>query len=99
MGTGVLVDHMDALKIQTGTNKPYYLSYQTWNQGQSGFYPAVTSWENDYAGSNGKPIQLVSIRALQRDGTSLTSGVIVMYRAFVGGRWLPWVAMLIRNGC
>ena len=92
MGTGVLVDHMDALKIQTSTNKPYYLSYQTWNQGQSGFYPAVTSWENDYAGSNGKPIQLVSIRALQRDGTSLTSGVIVMYRAFVGGRWLPWVS-------
>ena len=92
MGTGVLVDHMDALKIQTDTNKPYYLSYQTWNQGQSGFYPAVTSWENDYAGSNGKPIQLVSIRALRTDGTSLTSGVIVMYRAFVGGRWLPWVS-------
>ena len=92
MGTGVLVDHMDGLKIQTDTSKSYYLSYQTWNQGQSGFYPAVSSWENDYAGSNGKPIQLVSIRALQRDGTSLTSGVIVMYRAFVGGRWLPWVS-------
>ena len=92
MGTGVLVDHMDGLKIQTDTSKSYYLSYQTWNQGQSGFYPAVTSWENDYAGSNGKPIQLVSIRALRTDGTSLTSGVIVMYRAFVGGRWLPWVS-------
>ena len=92
MGTGVLVDHMDGLKIQTDTSKSYYLSYQTWNQGQSGFYPAVTSWENDYAGSNGKPIQLVSIKAFQRDGTKLTSGVIVMYRAFVGGRWLPWVS-------
>ncbi|MEI3552504.1 MAG: hypothetical protein V8Q17_08110 [Acutalibacteraceae bacterium] len=54
MGTGVLVDHMDGLKIQTDTSKPYYLSYQTWNQGQSGFYPAVTSWENDYAGSQWK---------------------------------------------
>ena len=92
MGTGVLVDHMDGLKIQTDTSKSYYLSYQTWNQGQSSFYPAVTSWENDYAGSNGKPIQLVSIKAFQRDGTKLTSGVIVMYRAFVGGRWLPWVS-------
>ena len=48
--------------------------------------------ENDYAGSAGKPIQLVSIRAFSKDGTKLTSGVIVMYRAFVGGRWLPWVS-------
>ena len=92
MGTGVLADHIDGLKITTNPSKPYYLSYQTWNQGQSGFYPAVSSLENDYAGSAGKPIQLVSIRAFSKDGTKLTSGVIVMYRAFVGGRWLPWVS-------
>ncbi|MBS5344294.1 MAG: C39 family peptidase [Clostridium sp.] len=92
MGTGVLADHIDGLKITTNPSKPYYLSYQTWNQGQSGFYPAVSSLENDYAGSVGKPIQLVSIKAFSKDGTKLTSGVIVMYRAFVGGRWLPWVS-------
>ena len=37
MGTGVLADHIDGLKITTNPSKPYYLSYQTWNQGQSGF--------------------------------------------------------------
>ena len=93
MGTGVPAGSgLDGLKITTNPSKPYYLSYETWNQGQSGFYPAVSSLENDYAGSAGKPIQLVSIRAFSKDGTKLTSGVIVMYRAFVGGRWLPWVS-------
>ena len=87
-----LVSHIDGIKIQTGTNKPYYLSYQTWNAGQAGFYPAVRSTENDYAGSAGKPIQQLSIKVYKNDGTKLTSGVIVMYRAYVNGVWLPWVS-------
>ena len=92
MGTGVLADHIDGLKIQTDSTHGFYLTYQTWNQGQGSFYPEVTSLQNDYAGSAGKPIQLLSIRAYKSDGTKLTSGVVIMYRALVNGRWLPWVS-------
>ena len=63
------------------------------------FYPAVSSLKNDYAGSVGKPIQLVSIRAFSKDGTKLTSGVIVMYRAFVGQMAAVGKVMLIHSGC
>ena len=88
----VTADHIDGLKIQTDSTHGFYLTYQTWNQGQGSFYPEVTSLQNDYAGSAGKPIQLLSIRAYKSDGTKLTSGVVIMYRALVNGRWLPWVS-------
>ncbi len=88
----VTADHIDGVKIQTDSTHGFYLTYQTWNQGQGGFYPEVTSLQNDYAGSAGKPIQLLSIRAYKSDGTKLTSGVVIMYRALVNGRWLPWVS-------
>ena len=84
--------HMDGIKIQTSTNKNYYLLYKTWNEGKDGYYPAVKSTENDYAGSPGKPIQRLSIQVFRNDGTKLTSGVVVMYRAYVDGKWLPWVS-------
>ena len=45
MGTGVLADHIDGLKITTNPSKPYYLSYQTWNQGQSGFIRPSAAWK------------------------------------------------------
>lgn len=87
-----VASHIDGIKIQTGANKSYYLLYKTWNSGQPSYYPAVKSTDNDYAGSAGKPVQRLNIQAYKNDGTKLTSGVIVMYRAYVNGEWLPWVS-------
>ena len=88
----VIPGRLDGLKIQTDASKPYYITYRTHNQGQGTYYPFVTSRENDYAGSAGKPIQLLSLYAYKNDGTKLVTGVVVMYRAYVEGRWLPWVS-------
>ena len=73
-------------------NNTMIMRYKTWNEGQSYYYPEVTSLENDYAGYPNKPIQGLSISAYSKDGTKLTAGVVVMYRAYVDGRWLPWVS-------
>lgn len=83
---------MDGLEIRTSTSKDYYLSYQTHNEGQSGYYPAVSSIGGDYAGSANKPIQRLNIKVFKKDGTKLTAGVVVMYRARIDGEWLPWVS-------
>lgn len=88
----VMASHIDGIKIQTNSNSDFYLRYKTWNEGQSYYYPEVTSLENDYAGYPNKPIQGLSISAYSKDGTKLTAGVVVMYRAYVDGRWLPWVS-------
>lgn len=88
----VLASTIDGIKIQTDTNKSYYLKYKTWNEGMSAYYPAVKSTENDYAGSPGRPIQLLNITAHANDGTNLVSNVIVMYRVHIENRWLPWVS-------
>ena len=82
---------MDGLEIRTNATD-YYLLYKTWNEGKAGYYPAVKSTEDDYAGSPGKPIQRMNIKVYKNDGTQLTSGVVVMYRAYVDGKWLPWVS-------
>lgn len=87
-----LSSRIDGIKIQTGSNKDYYLTYRTWNEGQSSYYPAVNSTENDYAGSPGKAIQRLSINVYRNNGTELTSGIIVMYRVYTDSRWLPWVS-------
>lgn len=87
-----LSSRIDGIKIQTGSNKDYYLTYRTWNEGQSSYYPAVNSTENDYAGSPGKAIQRLSINVYRNNGTKLTSGIIVMYRVYTDSRWLPWVS-------
>lgn len=87
-----LSSRIDGIKIQTGINKDYYLTYRTWNEGQSSYYPAVNSTENDYAGSPGKAIQRLSINVYRNNGTKLTSGIIVMYRVYTDSRWLPWVS-------
>lgn len=73
-------------------NNTMIMRYKTWNEGQSYYYPEVTSLENDYAGYPNKPIQGLSISAYSKDETKLTAGVVVMYRAYVDGRWLPWVS-------
>lgn len=83
---------MDGLKIQTDSSKPYYIKYRTWNAGQGNFYPTVTSIQNDYAGSAGKQIQKLGIQVYSTNGTKMTSGVVVMYRAYVDGAWMPWVS-------
>ena len=59
---------IDGLKIQT-SNSAYYLQYRTWNQGKTAFYPYVKSTVNDYAGMDGRPVQLLQIQALKSDGT------------------------------
>ena len=86
---GKVLTSVDGIKIQTSSN--YYLQYRTQNQGQSDFYPYVTSKENDYAGLSGQPVQLLDIRAYDSNGTKLSSGIVVMYRVFVE-KWLPWVS-------
>ncbi len=83
---------IDGIKIQTPASKSYYLAYKTQNEGQTSFYPIVTSTENDYAGASGKPIQKLCIHVYRNDGTKLATGVVVMYRALVDGAWLPWVS-------
>lgn len=88
----VMASPIDGIKIQTNSNSDFYLRYKTWNEGQSYYYPEVTSLENDYAGYPNKPIQGLSISAYSKDGTKLTAGVVVMYRAYVDGRWLLWVS-------
>ena len=89
---GALAPQMDGIKIQTSASKDYYLLYKTWNAGNSSYYPTVKSTEDDYAGYPGKAIQRLAIQVFRNDGTKLTSGVIVMYRAFAEGEWLPWVS-------
>ncbi len=92
---GVYAEQIDGIKIQTGTEKGYYLQYRSKNEGKSDWYSYVKSTGtayNDYAGLPGKPIQLLEINAYKNDGTKLSSGVIVMYRVSVAGRWLPWVS-------
>ena len=92
---GVYAEQIDGIKIQTNTAKGYYLQYRSWNEGKTDWYSFVKSTGtayNDYAGIPGKPIQLLEIQAYKNDGTRLRSGVIVMYRVSVAGRWLPWVS-------
>lgn len=89
---GALAPQMDGIKIQTSASKDYYLLYKTWNAGNSSYYPTVKSTEDDYAGYPGKAIQRLAIQVFRNDGTKLTSGVIVMYRVFAEGEWLPWVS-------
>lgn len=88
----VVTSHMDGIKIQTSSSKSYYLKYKTLNSGQSDYYSEVSSTSDDCAGWPGKPIQLLSIHAYSNNGTKLTSGIVVMYRAYVDGGWLPWVS-------
>jgi len=85
--------YIDCLKIQTPSSKNYYLSYRTFNEGKSNFYPAVTSIENDYAGLAGRRIQKLSISVYDKNSNNkINSGIVVMYRVKTAGRWLPWVS-------
>ena len=59
----VIPGRLDGLKIQTDANKPYYITYRTWNQGQGTYYPFVTSREMTMQVLQAKPIQLLSLYA------------------------------------
>lgn len=83
---------IDGIKIQTPSNKSYSLSYKTMSETKNYYYPAVSSTGSDYAGLPGEKIQRLNIKVLNSNGTSLTSGVVVMYRAYVDRDWLPWVS-------
>lgn len=88
----IMASRIEGIKIQTGSNTSFILRYKTWNMGRSSYYPEVTSKENDYAGYPQKPIQRLSISVYSENGTRITSDIVVMYRAYVEGRWLPWVS-------
>ena len=86
---------IDAVRIQSPYGASYYLEYRTLNSGASGFYSPVKSndrSEEAYAGSSGKPIQKLAISVYSNEQVKLTSGIVVMYRAYVGNAWLPWVS-------
>ncbi len=83
---------MDGIKIQTPKSSPYFLRYRTWNSGKSDWYSRVDSNVNDYAGAPNRPIQRLQIQVYGTDGTKITEKIVVMYRARVAGRWLPWVS-------
>ncbi|MBO5019034.1 MAG: C39 family peptidase, partial [Clostridia bacterium] len=86
---------ISALKINTATDKPYYLSYSVQAEGQSGYYGAVNSNNhntNNYAGVFGNAIQALKIKVYNSSGTAtITKGVVVMYRVYTD-KWLPWVS-------
>ena len=84
-------DQMDCLWIETNPARPYYLEYRVAASG--GWYSYVSSLNtSDYAGVKGNRITKLNIRAKTKDGSSLTEGVVVMYRAKVNGSWLAWVS-------
>ena len=88
-------DYADCIRIQTDPQKDYYLSYKTWNEDRNGYYAPVKSNVNysyEYAGNSGKRIRNLSITVCDRKGNYINEGIVVMYRAFVGGVWLPWVS-------
>lgn len=94
-GKTLFSDYMDCIKIQTDPDKDYYLSYKTWNEGKSGYYSAVKSniaSSDEYAGVSGRRIRNLSISVYDKKGNPIKEGIVVMYRAYVGGVWLPWVS-------
>ncbi len=85
-----------AMKFQTGADLPFYFSYRTYNKGR-GWLPYVSSKDaNEYAGydvGDTRHVQAVGIQVIDSmTGAKLDKDYIVMYRAHVGGEWLPWVS-------
>lgn len=83
---------MDGIKIKTPGSSPYFLRYRTWNSGKSDWYSRVDSNVDDYAGAPNRPIQRLQIQVYDTNGVKITEKIVVMYRARVAGRWLPWVS-------
>ena len=93
---------IDAVRIQSPYGAPYYLEYKTLNSGAYGFYSPVQSndrSEEAYAGLSGRPIQKLAISVYSNEGAKLTSGIVVMYRAYVTERGCRGSATPIRSIC
>lgn len=89
--SSVSVSRMDGVRLTTTSSKPYILKYRTYNRG-SGWLPYVTSLQDDYAGLPNKAIEAIDIRVYDKNGNKLDSKYVVMYRAYLGGKWLSWVS-------
>lgn len=83
---------MHGIKLAPTNGKPYHLKYRTYNTGY-GWYPYVTTLQNDYAGSSGKNIEAIQIQVIDTStGVKLNDTHVIMYRAYHNGKWLPWVS-------
>ncbi len=81
------------IKIQTPSDKNYYLSYCTTNSPYTEYYPEVSSMSDEHAGSDGKPITKLQIHLLRKsDSAPITEGTVLLYRVKIKGAWLPWVS-------
>lgn len=82
---------ISAIQISTSDDKNYYLSYQVSSEENGGYYSAVRSDRNGYAGIYGNAIDIVKIRVMDSVSNNITTGVVVLYRVYTD-RWLPWVS-------
>ncbi len=82
---------ISAIKISTPADKNYYLSYSVLAEGNSGYYSAIKSTQNNYAGVFGRAIEQVKIQVIDLNGNEITQGVVVLYRVYTD-KWLPWVS-------
>ena len=84
-------DIISAIQIETDKSKNYYLSYSVSAEGNSGYYSAVKSIDNDYAGIFGRAIEAIRINVFDLNGRAIDEGVVVLYRVYTD-KWLPWVS-------
>lgn len=85
-------DYIDGIKIQTSSSDEFYLSYKTKPAGSDYFSAVLSTDSSQYAGLPGRHIQRLSISAYDKGGNKLDKGVVIMYRAYVDSKWLPWVS-------
>ena len=85
-------DYIDGIKIQTSSSDAFYLSYKTKPAGSDYFSAVLSTDSSQYAGLPGRHIQRLSISAYDKGGNKLDKGVVIMYRAYVDSKWLPWVS-------
>ncbi len=86
---------IEALRIKSPSGQPYYLSYKVYDDVKLGFFPAVSSLKDDYAGicDNSRNVRRVAIEVYSQYGTPIKSGIVVMYRSKTDeDGWLSWVS-------
>lgn len=96
----VTASGIKGIRLTTPSNAGYYLEYQTWNSGKTGFYSAVKSnstASNAYAGtgdeeSTQRAVQCLRVNVKNLNGTAMNTEVVVIYRVKANGKWLSWVS-------